>query len=135
MNSIKGVKKKKLIVFCLDRPSICLHRHYLHTSKLLQHPSASPLLAFPVHFLQVLLIRCDGLHCFSAPPSLCFGAPRLCLGRALQHTVLRGRGNHVGNLSASSDGEQELSSPAVVNCRSEPKAAMELLGRMHRSPE
>lgn len=33
------------------------------------------------------------------------------------------------------DGEGELSSPAVTNCRSDPKAAIELLGRMQRSPD
>lgn len=33
------------------------------------------------------------------------------------------------------DGEGELSSPVVTNWRSDPKAAMELLGRMQRSPE
>lgn len=56
----------------------------------------------------------------------------LRLGSELQHQVFGG--NQVGNFSASSDGDGDMSS-VVANCRSESKAAMELRGRTQRSPE
>lgn len=65
-------------------------------------PLASPLVTFFVLFHQCLLFRCDWYFCLS----LCFGAPRLCVWvqHCSIHMVLGGRGNHVGNLSASSGG-------------------------------
>lgn len=59
-------------------------------------------------------------------------AKSIRLGSEVQHQMLGG--NQVGNFSASSDGDGDMSS-VVANWRSESRAAMELRGRTQRSPE